>query len=437
MAKSRGQEANDWALRELGNCVSLIRNGLSRKQNKDRQGLAVTRIETIALGKVDGEKVGFVQGLSDSEVARYRLRRGDILFSHINSEPQIGRTALYEGVPLLLLHGMNLLLIRAAPWIEPRFLHFMLSHLRETGVMQAIAGRAVGQSSINQGRLRSLQISVPDVDEQRKIGGLLLAVQRAIERQERLIALTAELKKALMHKLFTEGTRGEPLKQTEIGPVPEGWQVAPLAEFTESFQYGTSVKCGYAVAGLPVLRIPNVVGGHLDVTDLKFGTPKRNELETVRLRPRDLLFVRTNGVRENAGRCSMYRGELGEGCYFASYLIRARLREGLMPEFLEEYTRTETGVRLLAGRAARTADGKFNINTGTLQTLPVPKPKIVEQRLIVDVLASIDRKARNHAASQATLEALFRTLLHKLMTAEIRVGDLDLAGYGAHEPLPG
>jgi type I restriction enzyme, S subunit len=180
-----------------------------------------------------------------------------------------------------------------------------------------------------------------------------------------------------------------------------------------------------------------VVGGHLDVTDLKFGTPKRNELETVRLRPRDLLFVRTNGVRENAGRCSMYRGELGEGCYFASYLIRARLREGLMPEFLEEYTRTETGVRLLAGRAARTADGKFNINTGTLQTLPVPKPKIVEQRLIVDVLASIDRKARNHAASQATLEALFRTLLHKLMTAEIRVGDLDLAGYGAHEPLPG
>ncbi len=41
---------------------------------------------------------------------------------------------------------------------------------------------------------------------------VLSAVQRAIERQERLIALTAELKKALMHKLFTEGTGGEPLK---------------------------------------------------------------------------------------------------------------------------------------------------------------------------------------------------------------------------------
>ena len=40
--------------------------------------------------------------------------------------------------------------------------------------------------------------------------GGVVGGQRAIERQERLIALTAELKKALMHKLFTEGTRGEP-----------------------------------------------------------------------------------------------------------------------------------------------------------------------------------------------------------------------------------
>ena len=54
---------------------------------------------------------------------------------------------------------------------------------------------------------------------------MLGLVQRAIEQQERLIALTTELKKALLHKLFTEGLRGEPQKQTEIGPVPESWEV--------------------------------------------------------------------------------------------------------------------------------------------------------------------------------------------------------------------
>ena len=50
-------------------------------------------------------------------------------------------------------------------------------------------------------------------------------VQRAMEQQERLLALTAELKKALLHQLFTAGLRGEPQKQTDIGPVPESWEV--------------------------------------------------------------------------------------------------------------------------------------------------------------------------------------------------------------------
>ena len=66
------------------------------------------------------------------------------------------------------------------------------------------------------------------MSEQRKIAAVLGLVQRAIEQQERLIALTTELKKALLHKLFTEGLRGESQKQTEIGPVPESWEVLQL-----------------------------------------------------------------------------------------------------------------------------------------------------------------------------------------------------------------
>ena len=77
---------------------------------------------------------------------------------------------------------------------------------------------------------------------------MLSAVQRAIERQERLIALTAELKKALMHKLFTEGTRGEPLKQTEIGPVPESWTELPLRACVRS---NTALHLTATISGQP------------------------------------------------------------------------------------------------------------------------------------------------------------------------------------------
>ena len=67
-----------------------------------------------------------------------------------------------------------------------------------------------------------------NVAEQRKIAAVLGLMQWAIEQQQRLIALTTELKKALLHKLFTEGLRGEPQKQSEIGPVPESWEIKKL-----------------------------------------------------------------------------------------------------------------------------------------------------------------------------------------------------------------
>ena len=269
--------------------------------------------------------------------------------------------------------------------------------------------------------LKERSIPLPPLSEQKKVARVLSIVQGAIEAQERIIQTTTELKKALMHKLFTEGTRGEPQKQTEIGPVPESWEVAELEHKAESFQYGTSVKCGYETVGKPVLRIPNIVGGSVDTTDLKFGNPKKNELEKLLLRSGDLLFVRTNGVKENAGRCSMFNDEL-EDCYYASYLIRVRLdSKHLISEFINEYSRTDAGIKFLSGRSVRTADGKFNINSGTLKTMLVPVPSLEEQKEIVQPLAVIDRKTIIAQKKKAKLQDLFSTLIHQLMTARIRV----------------
>jgi type I restriction enzyme S subunit len=271
-----------------------------------------------------------------------------------------------------------------------------------------------------------MPVTVPPLAEQRKIAAVFGLVQRAMEQQERLIALTTELKTALLYRLFTQGLRGEPQKQTEIGPVPRSWEVATLENSAVAFDYGTSVKCEHGKAGVPVLRIPNVVGGSIDLSDLKYGQPKRNELAQLRLQDGDLLFVRTNGVMENAGRCALYRGELKD-CYFASYLIRVRVDPSkVLPAFVNEYARTERGRSLLSGRAIRTADGKFNINSGTLKRVLLPLPNVGEQREMVSQFDLVEQKLGLHQRKLATLTALFRTLLHQLMTAQIRVHNLDL-----------
>ena len=77
-------------------------------------------------------------------------------------------------------------------------------------------------------------MALPPLPEQKKIAHVLSTVQRAIEAQERIIQTTTELKKTLMHKLFTEGLRNEPQKQTEIGLIPESWELISIEDLFET-----------------------------------------------------------------------------------------------------------------------------------------------------------------------------------------------------------
>ena len=89
---------------------------------------------------------------------------------------------------------------------------------------------STGRQRLSKTVLGDRWIPLPPLPEQKKIAHILSTVQQAIEAQERIIQTTIELKRALMHKLFTEGLRHEPQKQTEIGPVPESWVVAKIKD---------------------------------------------------------------------------------------------------------------------------------------------------------------------------------------------------------------
>ena len=98
--------------------------------------------------------------------------------------------------------------------------------------------RGASYPAIRDSDLKAQIINIPPLPEQRKIAHVLSTVQKAIEQQDKLIRTTTELKKALMQKLFTEGTRGEPQKETEIGLVPESWEVVELGKCLLKTQYG-------------------------------------------------------------------------------------------------------------------------------------------------------------------------------------------------------
>ena len=240
------QIAGDWDTITLGQesprALLVIRNGLTAKQVQDGGDYKVTRIETIGAGWINERRVRFISGLKEKDIKKHLIHKGDILFSHINSDPHLGKTGIAKCNYSDLLHGMNLLLIRPNPKVfEPQFLDFVFQFYREKGVFIKICSRAVNQSSINQARMKSLEIPLPPLPEQKKIAHILSTVQQAIEEQERIIQTTTELKKTLMQKLFTEGLNGEPQKETEIGLVPESWEVVELSDTQRYKQMGNAV----------------------------------------------------------------------------------------------------------------------------------------------------------------------------------------------------
>lgn len=76
------------------------------------------------------------------------------------------------------------------------------------------------------------------------------------------------------------------------------------------------------------------------------------------------------------------------------------------------------------------------LNKKNLEPLLVPVPSDPnEQKEIVEVLDGLDRKIDLHRQKRSVLERLFHSLLHKLMTGEIRVESLDLSALAL--PTPG
>ncbi|MHA6642310.1 restriction endonuclease subunit S [Mesorhizobium sp. A623] len=209
----------------VGDAFEFVRNGKSIKQDRDAGGLPITRIETIADGTVDNDRVGYA-GLELAGNEQWLLREGDILFSHINSVQHVGKCAIYEGAPPQLIHGMNLLALRPSKNLHPRYaLHALRQSSFRARLLQFV-NKAVNQASVSTTNLKSLPFSLPPLDEQRRIAAILDKADALRQKRKRAIALLDSLTQSIFLEMFGDpasNPHGFPLKRFgEIGKLDRG-----------------------------------------------------------------------------------------------------------------------------------------------------------------------------------------------------------------------
>ncbi|HHQ4464619.1 restriction endonuclease subunit S [Aeromonas veronii] len=194
-----GDIPEDWEVDFLGNISDIIRNG-SNYKTVSKDGVAVTRIETIADGFIDLNRTGFAS--IESINGSYKVLRGDILYSHINSIDHIGKVAIFDGGSLLF-HGINLVLIRSSSVIDPFWLFNFLSGEVARKWAKQVAKQAVSQASINTKELKSLLLAVPSIQEQTAIATILSDIDNELQALTQKLEKARALKQGMMQQLLT------------------------------------------------------------------------------------------------------------------------------------------------------------------------------------------------------------------------------------------
>ena len=177
-----------------------IRSGYSGNQLTSKNGLKVSRIETISGHKVNIERVGYVAQFASSE--NFKLQIGDILFSNINSVEYIGNTAfidkdygLYHGMNLLRLTPNNLVVI-------PFYLYLLLNTNKMQNHFKTICNKAVSQASINQTELGKTVVKIPSIKVQKQICELYQSLYNKLKTENNAISLLQKQKQYLLRQMF-------------------------------------------------------------------------------------------------------------------------------------------------------------------------------------------------------------------------------------------
>ena len=312
-----------WPLVKLESVSVFIRNGASIKQSGDAAGLAITRIETIADRTVNLDKCGYAD-VSENEYLNYRLRFGDILVSHINSEKHLAKCAIFESDRSDIVHGMNLLCLRPNyEVVFPKYLFHYLSSPEFLKFIPAITKKSVNQASFTVSAFKDLEIPLPSLAEQKRIAAILDKADAIRRKRQQAIQLADDFLRAVFLEMF-----GDPVTN------PKGWEVARLGDVVES-QLGKmlSQKAKEGKSPKKYLRNANVRWRKFSLDDLLEMDFNSKELKKFELKNGDLLVCEGGDV----GRCSIWRDNIAD-CYYQKALHRVRPSyEVLTPEYLQEY----------------------------------------------------------------------------------------------------
>lgn len=291
-----------------------------------------------------------------------------------------------------------------APQLDRQYLSYFL---RSPATVKQITERSSGarMPRADMDFVLSLPISLPAIEEQRRIVDLLTRAEGIVRLRREAQQKAAELIPAIFIDMF-----GDPATN------PRGWPVQALGSLAD-VQGGLQVT--RARADLPherpYLRVANVHRGRLDLTEMKSIRLTETEFRRTALQAGDLLVVEGHGNPQEVGRVATWDASIPD-CTHQNHLIRARpLRDRLLPEYACALLNSEAGRQTLL-RAGKTTSGLSTISAQNVKNATVMLPPAAEQLAFARQADAVKSVAGQQAEASAKSQATFDALLARVFT---------------------
>jgi len=278
------------------------------------------------------------------------------------------------------------------------------------------------QSHINKAIVDNFLVVLPPLPEQKSIAFVLSTIQTAKEKTEQVIKATKELKKSLMKHLFTYGpvsledAKKVKLKETEIGMVPEEWEVVKLGDIVE-YNLGRTPprneNASWENGVFPWVSIADMRENNvISYTKEMISNYALKKYFKNRISKKGTLLM---SFKLTIGRTAF----LGIDATHNEAIISIYPKKNLNKNFLFYYLPIVDYSKYMD----KAVKGN-TLNKSKIDKIKIPLPPLSTQQKIASILTAVDEKIQAEENKKKALEELFKSMLHNLMTAKIRVKGL-------------
>jgi type I restriction enzyme S subunit len=369
--------------------------------------------------------------VDESQFSERRLEPKDIIIERSGGGPKqpVGRVGLFEppdDANYCTSNFTSVIRVVDKQAFDPTFVSLFLHDLYLSGNTEQLQRATTGIRNLAWSDYLDFPVPRLPLVEQRSIVLALNIAQRSYLLEAEMVTNAEQLKRTAMRELFTRGLHGEETKESETGPVPEKWSEVKLGDLLR-------IRHGYAFEGAffrPTGEYTLLTPGHFaedggfrhqgDKTKCFTGTIPLGFV----LQEGDLVVAMTEQKSGLLGSAAFIpRGKYlhNQRLGLVADLDANRLSKRYLFHFLNY-----ASVRAIISRNASGFKVRHT-SPDKIRSITIALPSLSEQDEIANIFDAIDQKINLHKRKGIILDDLFKALVHKLMTGEIRVSDLDLS----------